>query len=34
MKLWEDEIQCYIRVAMEQNTPEENEALKKRWAGN
>ena len=30
MKLWEDERQCYIRAAMEQNTPEENEVLKKR----
>ena len=27
---WEDERQCYIRAAMEQNTPEENEVLKKR----
>lgn len=30
MKIWEDEKQCYIRAAMEKNTAEENEALKKR----
>lgn len=30
MKIWEDEKQCYIRAAMERNTPEENELLKKR----
>ena len=29
MKIWEDEKQCYIRAAMERNTPEENEILKK-----
>ncbi len=29
MKLWEDERQCYIRAAMEQNTPEENEGEKR-----
>ncbi len=30
MKIWEDEKQCYIRAAIEKNTPEEKEALKKR----
>lgn len=30
MKIWEDEKQRYIRAAMEKNTAEENEALKKR----
>ena len=29
MKIWEDEKQCYIRAAMERNTPAENEILKK-----
>ena len=31
MKIWEEENQCYVRAAMEQNTPEENEALRKRF---
>lgn len=30
MKIWEDDKQCYIKAAMERNTPEENELLKKR----
>lgn len=30
MKIWEDEKQCYIRAALEKNTPEGKEALKKR----
>ena len=30
MKIWEDDKQCYIKAAMEKNTPEENEVLKKR----
>lgn len=30
MKIWEDDKQCYIKAAMERNTPEENEVLKKR----
>lgn len=30
MKIWEDEKQCYIRAAMEKNSAEENELLKKR----
>lgn len=30
MKIWGEENQCYVRAAMEQNTPEENEALRKR----
>ena len=30
MRIWEEENQCYVRAAMEQNTPEENEALRKR----
>lgn len=30
MKIWEDEKQCYIRAAMEKNSSEENECLKKK----
>lgn len=30
MKIWEDEKQCYIRAAMEKNSAEENELLKKQ----
>jgi UDP-N-acetylglucosamine/UDP-N-acetylgalactosamine diphosphorylase len=30
MKIWEDEKQCYVRAAMEMNTPEENEKLKEK----
>lgn len=30
MKIWEDEKQCYIRAAMEKNTPEENAVLKEK----
>ena len=29
MKIWEEEKQVYIRAAMEQNSAEENEQLKK-----
>lgn len=29
MKIWEEERQCYIRAAMERNSAQENEALKK-----
>lgn len=29
MKIWEDEKQCYIKAAMERNSAEENEQLKK-----
>lgn len=28
MKVWEEEKQCYVRAAMEKNTPEENAVLK------
>jgi UDP-N-acetylglucosamine/UDP-N-acetylgalactosamine diphosphorylase len=30
MKIWEDEKQCYVRAAMEMNSPEENEKLKEK----
>lgn len=30
MKIWEDENQCYIRAALRESTPEEQEALKRR----
>lgn len=30
MKIWEDEKQCYIRAAMEKNSAEENELLKRQ----
>lgn len=30
MNIWEDERQCYIRAAMERNSPEENEVLKEQ----
>lgn len=30
MRIWEDEKQCYIKAAMEKNSPEENELLKAR----
>lgn len=30
MNIWEDERQCYIKAAMEKNSPEENEVLKER----
>ncbi|MBO5070939.1 MAG: UDPGP type 1 family protein [Roseburia sp.] len=30
MNIWEDERQCYIRAAMEKNSPEENEVLKEQ----
>lgn len=29
MHIWEEEKQCYIKAAMEKNSPQENEQLKK-----